>query len=247
MQDAFRPSAYANLEELKYRDSVQSEQDTPAGLLRKIRASGRLELLPYLRQHRIVEPSGAVLEIGAGSGWLSAELSKLTRVDTVTTLDFSEWLVSTVMPEIFSALGACTSKIERRRGDFHDLSALGVDRYDWVFADSALHHATDVARVLKEVVAVLRPRGSVVALREPVAPIFSWHLRRRRAGTADTLKAHGVEEPLYARSEWEQFFAAAGLRLEWNGIFLSSGIRRIVAQALNGITKADYCLLGRKP
>ena len=247
MQNAFRPSAYANLDELEYRDRIQKEHDTPGALLQKIRASGRLDLLPYLRRHRIVEPAGAILEIGAGSGWLSAELSKLEAVETVTTLDFSEWLVSTVMPEIFRALGAANGKIERVRGDFHDLSAFGVNRYDWVFADSALHHATDVALLLKQVLAVLKPGGALVGLREPIAPIVSWHLRHRRADTERALKAHGVDEPLYRRAEWEQFFDAAGLRLEWRAITLSKGVRGIVANLLNGITKADYCLIGRKP
>jgi SAM-dependent methyltransferase len=245
MDDRSKFTSHANFDELTYRDQIQPLTDTPESFVAKIKASGRLSLLPYLREQRIIEPHGDILEVGAGSAWLSAELSKIPAVRSVTALDFSEWLVSRVMPPIFEAFRAETRKIERRRGDFHDLSAFGPARFDWVFADSALHHATDVPLVLRQIGCVLKPGGALVALREPVAPVLSWRIRRMRAQTERALQEHGVEEPLYSRREWNAFFASAGLRLEWRDVILSQGLRGIVGRALNGITKADFCLIGR--
>ena len=238
-------SPYANVAELEYREHVQPQHDTPETFVAKIRASGRLALLPYLQQRGVLRPAGDVLEIGAGSGWLTAELSKLPSVRSVTAVDFSDWLVSRVMPGVFALLDADVAKITRRRGDFHDLRPLGAARFDYVFADSALHHATDVSVVLREAARVLQPGGALVALREPVAPILSSRLRRLRAETEQALKEHGVEEPLYSRAEWSRFFREAGLRLEWHDVVLSRGIRGAAAKLLNGISKADYCLVGR--
>jgi SAM-dependent methyltransferase len=240
-------SPYANLHELDYRDRVQRHEASAASMVSKVRASGRLQLLPYLRARNLVVPRGAILEIGAGSAWLSAELSKIDAVSSVTAVDFSDWLVSEIMPVVFAELGADVGKIERRRGDFHDLSGFGPARFDWVFADSALHHATDVTRVLREVAAVLKQGGSLVALREPVKPLLAGRIQQSRAEVEKALQEHGVPEPLYSRREWDQFFAGSGLDLRWHPVVLSSGLRGAAGRLLNGITKADYCLIGTRP
>ena len=236
----------ANIKELEYRDRIQPTHDSPAAMLAKIRSSGRLRILPYLRSAGILRPSGGVLEIGAGSGWLSAELSKLPAVTRVVAVDFSEWLVDDVMPEIQRALEARVEKIERLRGDFHDLSFLNGRRFDFVFADSALHHATDVPRVLREAARVLQPHGRIVAVREPVRPILASRVVQSRAAVERALQEHGVHEPLYSRAEWRRFFDDAGLDLTFEPVVFSRGLRGRVARALNGVSKADYCLIGTR-
>jgi SAM-dependent methyltransferase len=239
-------SPHANVRELKYRDDIQRLSDSAAGFVNKVRASGRLRLLPYLREHDIAKPSGNVLEIGAGSGWLSAELSKLSAVEAVTTVDFSNWLVNDVMPEVFGMLGAASEKITRRMGDFHDMPFLAPASFDWVFADSALHHATDVHRLLAEICRVLKPDGRLVGLREPVRPLFAWKLKHTRQDTVDALHEHGVEEPLYSRREWSAFFRSAGFRVRWEPLTFSTGWRGAASRLANGIVKADYVILGAK-
>ena len=244
MNDGSGFTSYANLKELDYRDRVQPQHDSAETMVAKIRASGRLAILPHLEAAGVLRPSGDVLEIGAGSGWLSGELSKLAAVRRVVAVDFSQWLVDDVMPAVQSALGARTDKIERLRGDFHDLSFLGTRRFDWVFADSALHHATDVARVLREAARVLAPGGRIAAVREPIKPRIAGHIMRSRAVVEQALQEHGVNEPLYTMAEWEAFFSNAGLRLTAHDVVFSRGVRGWVARVLNGVVKADYCLIG---
>ena len=239
-------TSLANIRELEYRDRVQPRHDSPATMLAKIRSSGRLRILPYLHSAGILRPFGQILEIGAGSGWLSAELSKLPSVTRVVAVDFSQWLVEDVMPEVQRALEARMDKIERVRGDFHDLSFLRGRPFDFVFADSALHHATDVSRVLSEAASLLQPEGRIVAVREPVRPVLAGRVVHSRAAVERALQEHGVHEPLYSRAEWRRFFEGAGLTLRMEHVVFSGGIRGRLARALNGVTKADYCLIGAR-
>ena len=246
MADQPALTSLANIKELEYRDRIQPTHDSPAAMLAKIRRGGRLRILPYLRSAGILRPSGDILEIGAGSGWLSAELSKLPSVSRVVAVDFSEWLVDEVMPEVQRALDGRLEKIERVRGDFHDLSFLNGRPFDFVFADSALHHATDVPRVLREAARVLRPNGRIVAVREPVRPFLARRVVQSRAAVERALQEHGVHEPLYSRAEWRRFFHAADLAVTFEPVVFSRGIRGGLARALNGVTKADYCLIGAR-
>jgi SAM-dependent methyltransferase len=168
-------------------------------------------------------------------------------VEQVTATDFSVRLVNEVMPHVAKALGADESKLTRRVADFH---ALPFDdrSFDWVVADSALHHGTDVVRVLSEARRVLRPGGRLLAVREPVRPVLAaWQVRARES-TVEELSHHGVSEPLYRRGEWNSFFADAGLDVRWFSVSFSRGIRRWLSLASNGLLKADYCIVGtRRP
>lgn len=237
-------SDLANLAELHYRDAVQAVQDSPAAFVKKVEESGRLQLLPYLRSRGIIAPQGAILEIGAGSGWLSAQLSRLPEVSRVVATDFSRRLVTEVMPVMSAQLGADPAKIEHRIADFHRLPFEDAT-FDWVCADSALHHATDVTAVLKEVRRVLKPDGWMFAVREPVRPLIAAAQLRARKQVVDALAHEGVPEPLYRRREWHRFFQDAGFDLTWQTVSFSRGLRRWAATALNGLVKADYCLVGR--
>jgi protein-L-isoaspartate O-methyltransferase len=72
-----------------------------------------LGLVPFLQQKCGIEIWGRVLEIGAGGGWLSAEISKLPRVVEVVTTDYWPELLKERSPAIFEKLKANTAKITR--------------------------------------------------------------------------------------------------------------------------------------
>lgn len=76
--------------------------------------------------------------------------------------------------------------------------------------------------------------------------MFAGRPKHARAETEKALKEHGVVEPLYSNPEWNQFFAGAGLALRWHDVILSRGLRGFATRSLNGITKADYCLVATK-
>jgi SAM-dependent methyltransferase len=237
-------SDLANREELRYREEIQAQAEPPEAFVRKIEASGRLQLLGHLQSMGIIEPAGEILEIGAGSGWLSAQLSLVPEVSLVTATDFSPRLVNEVMPFVARALGANDAKIVRKVADFHQLP-FQRHTFDWVFADSALHHASNVVQLLTEVRRVLKPAGRLVAIREPVRPLMAaWQLRARRE-VVESLSVHGVAEPLFSRWQWDDFFSSAGFELTWHDVSFSRGVRRWFSLRMNGLVKADFCLVGR--
>jgi SAM-dependent methyltransferase len=236
-------SALANLDELRYREEVQARSESPETFLRKIEASGRLRLPAHLQREGVIQPAGDILEIGAGAGWLSALLSTVPDVSRVVATDFSSRLVNDVMPVVAQALGADMAKLTRRVADFHQLPFERA-AFDWVFADSALHHATDVTQLLVELRRVLKTGGRLVALREPVRPVVALWQVRARQGTVDQLETFGVPEPLFSHAEWNRFFRDAGFELSWHGVSFSRGLRRRLSLAMNGLFKADYCLVG---
>ena len=62
------------------------------------------KFVPFLTKRCGLEIRGRVLEIGAGAGWLSAELSKLPQVVEITTTDVSARLLKTDAPKVFKLL-----------------------------------------------------------------------------------------------------------------------------------------------
>ena len=56
-----------------------------------------------------------------------------------------------------------------------------------------------------------------------------------------------VGRSLYSRDEYERFFAAAGLEVEFKRVNLASGMKYYFNSMFNGLTHARYALVARKP
>ena len=114
--------------------------------------------IPFLTKKCGVEFRGRVLEIGAGGAWLSAELSKLTKVVEVITTDVSPKLLQEQAPRVFKVLDANTAKITRMPADFHQLD-FPANHFDFVVSSAVLHQAANIVQVLREAKRVLKPGG----------------------------------------------------------------------------------------
>ena len=195
--------------------------------------------LPFLTKQCGLDFQGRILEIGAGAAWFSAELSKLPAVTEVVATDFSPRLLKEQAPRIFKLLQAAAHKITRTPGDFHQLDF--PDRhFDFVVCSAVLHHAVDMVQALREVKRVLNPGGRFVAIREPVWPLIKFKSRSR---TQARLIAAGVNEHLYTLAEYRQRFAEAGLVLDPRRVNLSSGLKFLFNELVNGLTHARYAFL----
>lgn len=199
--------------------------------------------IPFLRDECQLDFRGRILEIGAGGGWLSAELSKVPGVVEVITTDQFPKLLKEDAPRVFKLLDAKVSKITRMPGDFHQLD-FRDNYFDFVVSSEVLHHATNIVQVLREVKRVLKPGGRFVAIREPVWPRVKI---KSRAKMLQKLVATGVDERFYSVADYEEFFRQASLPVKILSVNLSGGFKYYMNKMLNGFTHARYAFVGRKP
>lgn len=105
-----------------------------------------------------------ILDLGAGTGWLSAFLSTFAAVKTVDTLDISRGLLN-LIPEIALAMNGDLGKIRPILGAFYPLLAEDAT-YDMIVVSSALHHAPNLYSALYECNRVLKNGGVLLILNE---------------------------------------------------------------------------------
>jgi ubiquinone/menaquinone biosynthesis C-methylase UbiE len=198
--------------------------------------------LPFLQKECGVEFHGRILEIGSGAAWFSAELSKQPRVVELMVTDFSPRILKEHAPKVFTLLKAKTDKITRMPADFHRL-AFPDNHFDFVVSSGALHHATNIVQVLREAKRVLKPGGSLVAIREPVWPLVKI---KSRAKTLEKLLKTGVNERFYTLSDYQEFFRQASLPMVAHRVNTSTGFKYYVDKMVNGLTHARYAFVGAK-
>jgi ubiquinone/menaquinone biosynthesis C-methylase UbiE len=196
------------------------------------------KFVPFLTKECGLTFFGRILEIGAGSAWFSAELSKLPKVVEVVATDFSAAQLKETAPKVFKLLKAHEAKITRMPADFYRLD-FPNSHFDFVVCSALLHHGVNVHQVLCEARRVLKPGGLFVSIREPVKPLVKSR-RQKPAGTR-------TGRPFYSLAEYKGFFARAGLDLTVKRVNLSSGFKYYFNQVVNGLTHARYAFVGKKP
>lgn len=198
--------------------------------------------VPFLAKQCGLEFRGRILEIGAGGGWLSAELSKLPRVVQVVVTDPSPEPLKEQAPKVFKLFAAHTDKITRMPTDFHHLD-FPANHFDFVVCSAVLHRAANIVQVLREAKRVLKPGGQLVAIREPVWPLMRMKSRARMLAK---LIATGINERFYTLSDYREFFKQAALPLHVKRVNLARGFRYYMNKLINGLTHARYAFIGTK-
>jgi ubiquinone/menaquinone biosynthesis C-methylase UbiE len=198
--------------------------------------------VPFLVKECGIKFRGRILEIGAGTAWLSAELSKLPNVVEVIATDYSPKVLKEHAPRIFTLSKAHAGKITRIPGDFHKLDFPG-NYFDYVVSSGALPYAANVVQVIREAKRLLKPGGQFVAIREPVYPLVKLKSRKK----TDQKPADGEPEPhRYTLSHYKEFFKQAALPLEVKQVTFSRGVKYYVDKMVNGLTHARYAFIGKK-
>jgi 2-polyprenyl-3-methyl-5-hydroxy-6-metoxy-1,4-benzoquinol methylase len=202
-----------NRKEIKYREKIQPHENTfknPENWIKAMRKE-KYEI-PILLKENVAEFNGRILEIGAGSCWLSSVLSKFPKVQEVYALDFSRRILTEIAPRVMDHLKADASKIVRVRGSFYDLRRLGK-QFDFVVCDETLHHADYPIILLKQICKVLSEDGLLISIREPIAPklpILKF-VGKRIFGFRE--KRLGVTENNYTLNEWHKLFRLSGFAM----------------------------------
>ena len=247
-------SPLANEEELRYRNTVQLTEDLYSDVDKwsKRQEQNKLSIVRFMVQRQLV-PAGEGLEIGAGTCWLSAELSKMPQVTKVHALDFSEVLLTDVAPEIVRLRNGNLDKIKFHVGDFHKLP-FPDSSLDFVAADAALHHTDQMDDVLTEVFRVLKPGGRLLGIHEPGIPSMLTPFNRFLVVQhGDHEKQYGVIENIYTEREWRTSFEAVGFKVSFMPFFGRRGNWRakLVARSplilFNGLLFWSKVIVATKP
>ena len=204
---------HANTKELKFQKNIQfaaGSKFLDLATWKKIYSDGRIKMADYLVKKFNIR--GNILEIGAGSGWLSSYLSKNSKIQKIYALDFSLVALQKSFPIVANWLHADWNKIIRVQGDFHNLP-FKEKSFDFVLCDAALHHSNDPAIILREVKRVLKPNGVFLATSEPVTS--KWREKKQKKNFGKYEKKFGVNENIFAPDEWKNFFQKGGLKLEF--------------------------------
>jgi ubiquinone/menaquinone biosynthesis C-methylase UbiE len=209
-------SNHANADELRYRNDVQLNEDlyNDVDKWSKRQEQNKVAIVRFLDERGLI-PAGEGLEIGAGTCWFSAELSKLDQVKLIHALDFSEVLLTEVAPKIVERRGGKLDKIRFHVGDFHDLP-FPDSSLDFVVADAALHHTNELDALLADARRVLKPGGTLLAIHEPGVPRlltpFNRFLVVNHGGHE---KQFGIIENIYPEGEWRDYFERTGFAVRF--------------------------------
>jgi ubiquinone/menaquinone biosynthesis C-methylase UbiE len=107
----------------------------------------------------------AIMDLGAGTGWLSAFLSNFDQVKTIYAVDSSSYFLNNMLGEIIKLMNGKKEKVIPIQGLFTPL-IMEDKSLDIVVISSALHHAENIEDVLTEVRRVLKDDGYLFVLNE---------------------------------------------------------------------------------
>jgi SAM-dependent methyltransferase len=239
-------SELADRDELRYREQIEPYPFPLEDVPRFIDSKELPRKLAFALRAAGLRPHGELVELGAGTCWLSAELAKLPEVRRIRAVEFSERRITELAPIAIAHLGAPAEKIERHVADFYDhgLEPAGAD---FVFMDAAFHHARDPERLARVAWDLLRPGGAFVLFREPTTTA----LRRSRDHGEEG--RHGAFEREYTAAAYLALLRTAGFDPRRHSA--AGGWRTARARAtlvpplawLNGILFAEFTYVGRRP
>ena len=190
---------------------------------------------------------GEVLELGAGSCWLSALISRNAEIKNVYAVDISKELLEIIGNKVIVDLEGNKEKVKLISADFHKLP-FADNKFDVIICDASLHHAQNLPILLKEIDRVLKNNGSLIAIREPIKSLLHCY-NLRRFGRKE--EKEGATENIYSKTEWKKYFDQAGFKLnffrEFNKNDKKTNILKIpFFRLFNGILFSRYYFFATK-
>jgi SAM-dependent methyltransferase len=239
-------SELADADELRYRDEIESFPEPRIDVPRSIERKELVRKLEWSLDRAGLEPAGTIVDLGAGTCWLSATLVRRPEVERSIAIEFSRRRIENLAPIAIAYLDAPAEKIERVVADFYN-HGLEAEVADWVFMDAAFHHAADPVRLARVAFELLRPGGRFVLFREPTLALLR---RTRDHGVEDE---HGSFERDYHAGDYLEFLQRAGFEAGKHPA--SAGFRTLKSRAalrppvswLNGLLFSEYTYVGRRP
>ena len=254
-------SEYASKTEHAFRENEESYEGLENRMEGWIGGERFVELFKEFESKAKLRFSGKILEIGAGSAWLSAYLSRYSEVESIYALEFSKRRLTEWSPHAFNYMRKKVDAINEKKitgivGDFNDLRFPdGI--FDFVVVDGAIHHALEPLQVIKEGARVLKKGGRFIAFREEFCP--SKAEKKVKAGQFDhtLVKSGKVVENIYLKEEWQELFNRAGIETEFFPYYVDLNIRNLFVlpvwavkisplRFLNGWLYSKFNIVGTK-
>jgi len=179
------------------------EEDQPTATLPDSRreAEAHAPAVAYALERLALTGAETVLDLGAGSGWTTAQLAR--RGGRCVAVDVYA-----------NALAAARRlfddevHFDRLLGDMANVPIVS-DTIDVVFANAAVHHSADLDCAVQEIARVLKGGGRCVLVNEPVIGLFETG-REARFGLEE--RRLGLNERVYRITQWRRALRRAGLR-----------------------------------
>ncbi len=164
--------------------------------------------LEWITSHPELAPvvNGKVLDIAAGSCWLTALTSRIEGVEGVWALDLSERFLTETGIRVIRKLEGREDRIHFAVSDFNQMP-FEDDFFDCAFLFSALHHSLAPVKLLREALRCIRPGGSLFILESPSSVLRIGSNRRHSL----SMSAGPVTEIAYTKAEEEYLVQLACL------------------------------------
>jgi len=190
---------------------------------------------------------GEILELGAGSCWLSALISKIPEVKDIYALDISNDLLERIGNKVIDHLRGERKKIRFVNADFNEIP-FSDSKFDIIVADASLHHAQNLPCLLKEAIRVLKENGFLIAIREPIKSSL-YFLRIKKFGKSETKE--GATENIHSKRDWQRYFKQSGFDLYFVEDFSKGDEKTVLLKMpllrfFNGIIFSRYHLFAKK-
>jgi len=237
--------------ELLFREEQEKYDNPEQDLINWITKKRVIDLFEYFLKKTKIQFYGIVIDLGAGSCWLSSLISKFEKVQKIYAVEFSKRRLELLAPVAMRYLGAIESKIIRVVGDFNKIE-LSDNSVDFVVMDGALHHSQNLQITMKEINRILKKDGYFVAFRE--ATLAKWRPTHRNIKTR-TKQQYGEFENIYSKNEYIKIIenrtqlkakAISGPMFSPRSSIITFFKRYTPLSFFNGLLFADFIYLGEK-
>lgn len=188
---------------------------------------GSLLSLDFVLEHPELSARvrGRVIDLGAGTCWATARLSRHRGVEEVVALDLAAGFLTRIGSGVIRATGGDPGKIRFAESSF-ERTPFAAGSFDAAFLIAALHHSLAPLKVLLEARRLLAPGGLLVVVENPGSVLGIG--RQRRLGL-ELSRQTGATEIAYTRGEIAYLLAHAGFdRITFHpvGGFSSNPLKR---------------------